>query len=292
VITRRALLGRAGGGLLAAILPGRLLAAPKDEVVFDHLLRLARERAWSKLAIGPLTGEVGMALVGTPYVGGTLEVDDDVETCVVDLGRLDCVTFYEAALGFARMLKTHPATLTMDALRAQIKRMRYRGGHMDGYLSRLHYTSDWLYDNDKKGIVKLVSPHLPGAERMDKTLDFMSTHPSAYRQLKAHPDWVKRLAGMEHQWSMRRPAYLPKEEVPMVESLLETGDIIGVVTSTPGLDTSHTGLCYRDAEGALRFLHASSSHHQVELGPRLSEYLMSVTKDTGIMAARPMEPGG
>jgi hypothetical protein len=270
-----------------------LRAAPPSlaggEDVFARLVRLSKEVSWAPLPIGALVGEVGMALVGIPYVGGTLEVDDDHETCVVNLAGLDCVTFYEAALGFARMVRLG-VRLTPARLVAEVEKMRYRGGHADGYLSRLHYTSDWLYDNDRRGIVKLASPLLPGAIPLDKELNFMSSHSTAYRQLKAHPEWVKKLAAMEHVWSMRKTMYVPNDVVPMVESLLETGDILGIATSAPGLDTSHTGLCYRDGEGALRILHASSAHKKVELGPRLSEYLTSVKKDIGILVARPLEP--
>ncbi len=293
LLTRRRLLAQSAVGIAAIALPSVLQAAPPALAggadVFARLARMSKETRWAPLPIGVLVGEIGLALVGTPYVGGTLEVDDDRETCVVNLAGLDCVTFYEVALGFARILRLG-APLTPARLIAEVEKMRYRGGHADGYLSRLHYTSDWLYDNNRRGIVKLASPLLPGAIPLDKELNFMSSHPTAYRQLKAHPEWVKKLAAMEHIWSMRKTMYVPNDVVPMVESLLETGDILGIATSAPGLDTSHTGLCYRDHEGALRILHASSAHKKVELGPRLVDYLASVKKDIGILVARPMEP--
>lgn len=258
-----------------------------------RLLKLAKTYDWRSLPIGRLVGEIGLALVGTPYVANTLDTSDDVETCVVSLTRLDCVTFYEACLGLARSLKLHTVRSVdqaQQAILAQVRLMRYRGGRQDGYLSRLHYTSDWLYDNDRRGIVELFTKDLPGAEPLDKHIDFMSTHPASYRQLRAHPEWVPKLTEMENEWSARRVPYLPKEVVPMDESLLDTGDILGIVTNLKGLDTSHTGICYRDADGALRILHASSAHKKVELGPRLSVYLDSIKSDIGILVAAPREP--
>jgi len=291
-----------GAGAVGVGLAGRVLAqkTPTTNSTFEggdvlaRLLKTANQETWHALPIGDLVGVTGLALIGTPYVGGTLETSDDTEACFVSLTRLDCVTFYEACLGFARVVKKSKGRLTPKSARPkllkEIESMRYRGGHADGYLSRLHYTSDYFFDNDRRKIMRLITKYLPGAVATDKPLDFMSTHPNSYRQLKAHPEWVPRLAELEKQWTARKPMYIPNEVIPMVESLLETGDLIGIATSAHGLDTSHTGICLRDREGALRILHASSAHKQVELGPRLADYLGSVKKDIGIMVARPLEP--
>jgi hypothetical protein len=80
---------------------------------------------------------------------------------------------------------------------------------------------------------------------------------------------------------------LPKGRVAKAEPLLQTGDIIGLTTTMPGMDISHTGLCYRDKDGILRFLHASSTQKKVVLDRRLSACL-SGEKTTGIMVARPV----
>ncbi len=275
--------------LLALNPPSRF----EGDDVLGRLLRLAHKEKWRSLPIGDLVGAVGLNLVGTPYVAGTLDTDAEAEACFVSLTGLDCVTFYEACLGFARMLKRlspHPSVaIARRQLMAEVQTMRYRGGKVDGYLSRLHYASDWFFDNDRRKIVRLITKYLPGAVAMDKPLNFMSTHPASYAQLKAHPDLVLKLAAMEVAWSARKPQYVPNVVVPMVESLLETGDLIGIATSAAGLDTSHTGICYRDETGALRMLHASSAHHKVELGPRLSDFLVSAKNDIGIFVARPSE---
>jgi len=261
--------------------PGSFVGVP----IFNEILGRAQAEHWSRLPIGEIVGRVGIALVGTPYVASTLELYDDREVCSVNLNGLDCVTFYEISLGFARML-LHGGRAPKDLLR-EITFTRYRGGKLDGYLSRLHYTSDWIEDNDAKGVVRNLTPALPGAIRMDKRIDFMSTHPNAYRQLRANPGLVPRMAALETKISSRKPWYVPNASVSAAEPLLQTGDIVGIATSAGGLDCSHTGLVYVDNSGTRRFLNASSAKGQVVLGERLSEYAANYRRNIGVMIARP-----
>ena len=69
---------------------------------FDALL--ARAAELKELPIGQRTAAVGRLLVGTPYRGFTLELDDRIEAPSVNLNGLDCWTFFESSLAFARML--------------------------------------------------------------------------------------------------------------------------------------------------------------------------------------------
>ncbi|HVT10653.1 MAG TPA: N-acetylmuramoyl-L-alanine amidase-like domain-containing protein [Fimbriimonadaceae bacterium] len=253
------------------------------EEVFGRLVaRFGKGRA----PIGLLTGEIGVAFLGTPYVGSTLELYDDRETCCVNLAGLDCVTFYELSLCLARMIRAGGSE-PQDLVR-QVELVRYRGGKLDGYLSRLHYTSDWIADNVAKKVVENLTPKLPGAVRMDKSFDFMSTHPSAYRQLRANPSWVPTMAAIEREIAARKPWYVPNAQVGSIEPRLQTGDIVGIATKAPGLDCSHTGLVYVDERGVRRFLNASSVRHEVVLGERLSDYAAKYSKNLGVMIARPL----
>jgi hypothetical protein len=254
---------------------------------FDRLAKLARENDWRKKPVGQMMGEIGLALRGTPYVASTLELYDDREVCSVNLTGLDCVTFFESALDFARTVKK--GTVTPEAMMEQVTYTRYRDGRINDYVSRLHYTADWLYDNEEKHVVKVITRELPGAELFTKEVNFMSTHPDAYRQLKANPSLVPKIREVEARINKRRMYYIPKEKVAAIESRLQTGDIIGITTTIPGIDCSHTGICYRDDKGVLHYLHASSTKKQVWLDDELSAYLMSVSKHTGIMVARPVD---
>jgi len=297
-MNRRAFLMRAGeallgAGTLAVAWPGRARSGGRasnvfeGRDVFDRLVRLAMTEAWSDRPIGERMGAIGMALRQTPYASGTLERYEDREVCSVDLRGLDCVTFYEIALGFARMLRR--VERTPEALLSEIAFMRYRGGRLTDYASRLHYTSDWLADNDAKRVVRVVTHELPGAIRFTKRVDFMSRHPGAYLQLRNNPALVEKIARTEADINARPTRYLPKEKVRAAQPLLKTGDIVGVTTALDGLDCAHTGLCYRDERGVLRFLHASTTRKEVVLDHELATYLASVTTHTGIMVARPLD---
>src|SRR5438094_941715 len=176
-LARRAFLASAGktlasAGVLAFLSPARVVAGGAQDAkvfegqdVFDRLVTQARERRWSELPIGERIGAVGMALRRTPYVASTLELYDDREVCSVDFRGLDCVTFFELALAFARMLRR--GERTPDALLAEVAFLRYRGGQPTDYASRLHYLSDWFADNQTKGVARLITQELPGAERAD-----------------------------------------------------------------------------------------------------------------------------
>lgn len=255
--------------------------------VFQQLLATASQRNWNALPMGELVGAIGLELRGTPYVGATLEIYDDREICSVNLLGLDCVTFFESALGFARMLKKggDDAAAFLD----QVTYTRYRNGRLSDYTSRLHYTTDWFYDNESKGVVRGITRDLPGAEPFTNKVSFMSTHPESYRQLKADPKLVPVIAETEQQINSRSMSYVPKNKVAAVESRLQTGDIVGITTTINGIDCSHTGLCYRDEKGVLRLLHASLTKKEVTLDEPLHKYLAGVSKHTGIMVVRPVE---
>src|SRR5215470_11272188 len=145
----------AAGGVLSSTRPlesagGTDPSAFEGREVFDRLVTQARERRWSELPIGARIGAIGMALRHTPYVASTLELYDDREVCSVDFRGLDCVTFFELALAFARVLKRGEPT--PGALLTEVTFLRYRGGQLTDYASRLHYLTDWFFDNQAKRV--------------------------------------------------------------------------------------------------------------------------------------------
>src|SRR6266446_4100916 len=144
-------------------------------------------------------------------------------------------------------------------------------------------------DNEDKRVVRLITRELPGAARFTKRVSFMSAHPEAYRQLKANPALVRKIARVEADINAREMHYLPKEKIAAARPLLMTGDIVGITTTIDGLDCAHAGLCYREGDGALRLLHASTTRKAVTLDEDLATYLAGVSTHTGIMVARPLE---
>lgn len=263
----------------------------KGADVFDRILRKAVEGDWAALPIGRAMGRIAKELEGTPYVGFTLEQSNDREICAVNLTGLDCVTFFEDTLNFARMLKKGGHT-PADLL-AEVTFTRYRGGVLGDFTSRLHYTTDWFADNEEKHVVKLLAPELPGAQPFTQRVGIMTAKPQHYRQLAAHPELIPRIRTLEDRINARSMKFIPMEKLAGVEPLLKTGDIVGVSTIEAGIDIAHTGLIYRDTNGVPHFMDASSGKNQmrvtIEPGP-ISHALNWSGKLTGAMFARPLEP--
>lgn len=261
---------------------------------FREIMNKAKENDWRSLPIGELMGKIAEELEGTPYVASTLEISPDVELCSANLDGLDCVTFFETTLGLARMIKK--GRETSDDLLKEIQLTRYRGGAVGDYTSRLHYTSDWLADNESKHTIEILSK-LPGAEKFPQKVNFMSTHPTAYKQLAAHPELVEKMKLREEEINARTLMYVPWDKIAAAESQLQTGDIVGLCTNVPGLDISHTGLIIKDNTGVPHFMDASSQKKNMKVtlepGP-ISQYVAESNqrsqKIIGVVFARPLEP--
>lgn len=286
-------------GILSATAMSRVLGEAlspsvesfKGEEVFDRILARALAGKWETLPIGECMGHVAMELKGTPYVGFTLELSADKEYCAVDLGGLDCVTFFEDTLDFSRMLKL--GGRTPEAMLEQIQFTRYRGGHMTDFLSRLHYTTDWFVDNQKKSVIKILAPELPGAEPFTQKVGVMTEHPENYKQLAAHPEWIAKIKQYEDAINSRSLMYIPLDKLKGVEPLLQTGDIVGVCENVQGIDIGHTGLVIKDSAGVPHFMDASSMRRNMKVTletPPISETFTWSRRLTGAMFARPLEP--
>jgi hypothetical protein len=263
----------------------------KGDGQFNRLVSLAKENNWKSLPIGERTAAVGQALTGTRYKSYTLEIDNRIESPSVNFNGLDCWTFFETSLAFARMLKESEENWSPENFLHYIEVDRYRGGVCTGeYLSRLHYLEDWLYDNDKRGLVEDLTTKL-GGKSVPHAAHEMTVAWRHYRYLAANKSLLGPLARMEADVS-RRPLYqIPKNRVAKIEPKLQTGDIIGIVSHDGRLySTSHVGLALRTSDGVLHFLHASAPHNygKVVVDSRLSTYLNTYRSDSGILVARPL----
>ncbi len=238
---------------------------------------------------GGLLARIGERFVGTPYRPHTLEVAGP-ERLVVNLEALDCVTFVENALVIARLAWKAPAgDVFRTAFQDELTRIRYRAGLLDGYPSRLHYFSEWIADNEAAGLVTSLSRQLGGVAD-GSAIDFMSTHPDAYRQL-ADRDVLAEIARTEARISAVDRFYIPQEEIAEKAHMIRDGDIIAATSTVPGLDIAHTGIAlWRDGE--LRLLHAPlvGSHVQIS-DETLAERIRRIDGQDGIMVARPLAPG-
>ncbi|MEY2485654.1 MAG: hypothetical protein QOG67_3408 [Verrucomicrobiota bacterium] len=259
---------------------------------FDRLVQKAHSENWKGLPIGERTAAVGQALVGIRYKHFTLEIDNHIEAPSVNFQGMDCWTFFEISLAFARMLNEPEENWGPPLLLHYIELDRYRGGECTGeYLSRLHYLEDWLADNDSRGLVDDLTRKLGGMSVPHSARE-MSIGWRHYRYLAANKSLLGPLAGMEAHVSSRALYQIPKNRVAKIESKLRSGDIIGIVSRDRGglYSTSHVGLALRTDDGVLHFLHASapSNYGRVVVDSRLSTYLNRFRTDSGILVARPL----
>jgi hypothetical protein len=257
-----------------------------DETLCEQKFQLAVSEGWVKMPINEVVVKVGETFLGTPYAANVLEAPGE-EHLVVDMRALDCVTFYENALVIARCIKKN--AMTFDDYKKELTFIRYRGGIINGYASRLHYTSDYLHDNERKGVWKLVTKELGGIP-YKKKLDFMSTHPESYRQLRESDKVRAQIRAIEKEISARTTYYIPKNRVKKISDKIRDGDILGITTSIEGIDTSHTGIAVWQGK-ELHLMHAPLAGKRVQIGEYvLSGYLAANKRQTGIMVARPLEP--
>ncbi|MFN3781971.1 MAG: N-acetylmuramoyl-L-alanine amidase-like domain-containing protein, partial [Candidatus Kapaibacteriota bacterium] len=140
--------------------------------IFDHIINKALNENWSTLPISEVFVNVSLEFLDFPYLGGSLDVDLE-EKCIVTFEGFDCFTFFEVSLCFARIIKKRK--FTFYDLVDEVTYTRYRGGKIQDYSSRLHYSSDWIYDNIQKGVVQDRTAKL-GGTKITFEVNYMSAN--------------------------------------------------------------------------------------------------------------------
>jgi N-acetylmuramoyl-L-alanine amidase-like protein len=265
----------------------------KGREQFDRLVNIAKAENWKSFPIGQRTAIVGQQLAGTRYKHFTLEIDNRVEAPSVNFNGMDCWTFFEISLAFARMLNDPESEWSPERMLRYIELDRYRGGECTGeYLSRLHYLEDWLYDNSRRGLVDDLTKDLGGVSVPHSARE-MSIGWRHYRYLAANKALLGPLARMEADVSSRPLYQVPKNRVRKIEPKLKSGDIIGIVSrDRSGLySTAHVGLAMRSNDGVVHFMHASSPGNsgKVIVDVEIAKYLARHPSDSGILVARPVK---
>jgi hypothetical protein len=262
-----------------------------------QILRDKATWAWElgldTLPMGESMAFLGVSFVGTEYVPNTLELPGN-EDVVINLEGLDCVTFVENVLALAHFIRrADPGVLdsemgTKALYRSLLETIRYRGGRVDGYLSRLHYFSDWIQDNEAKGLIREVTAELYGEVDI-RAIDFMSQHPESYRQLASAPV-LEAIRQREEYLSGLLRYRIPEEEIASRSSWIQDGDIIGATSTVDGLDVAHTGLAFWK-DGQLHLLHAPLVGESVEVSSLpLADRILRIPGQDGLRVVRPLPP--
>lgn len=224
------------------------------------------------------------SMIGIPYCGGTLDVNEN-ESLVVRTDSVDCTTYVETVL--AMYLASKIEYGGYNDFKKALTKIRYRDGVIKGYSSRLHYFSDWVTDNEKKGILYEVTSRSNHSQR-HFSINYMTKHSVLYRHLKGDSLSVNEMLRIEEKWKNYDMPYIPKEFLKTYDNNIDicNGDILALTTNIDGLDVLHLGFAIW-VDGNIHLLHASSLYGRVVIDRMsLYEYLKDRKKHTGIRVIR------
>jgi len=258
----------------------------KDVEICKSKFELAVDKKLADKPISEIISYIGRSFLNTEYEAFSLEREGE-EQLVIHLTGLDCTTFLENTLTLSRCIKQQKTSF--EDYQKELTFIRYRDGKIDEYPSRLHYFSDWIFNNTKKGILKDVTKTI-GGEPITFNVFFMSKNPDKYKHLTETPAFIPIIAKQEEALNKREYYYIPKEKVEKIESKIHNGDLIAITTNLKGLDIGHVGIAVKESDGRIHFLHAPLTGSKVQISEKpLPEYLAAIKKHTGIMVLRVAE---
>ena len=252
------------------------VTTPEDRAVAEKVL--ADLEAHSGEDAGAQMVRAAKDLLGQPYVAGTLEELPEEKLCIY-LTRTDCILFVETCLGLVRTARKEG---DFETLAGELLQSRYRDGICSRYEDRLHYTTEWARQGEKRGTLENVSGPLGGVA-LNHPVHYMSKHPDAYVRMKD----VDAIAAIEDRINAEASTYIPKSALKKALGGIRNGDIILFNTGIDGLDISHCAIALVEAGKPVRFIHASTGPMKVVIeGKTLEEYVMGRKSATGIEVYR------
>ncbi len=271
-------------GLFAQNVAPKDIHLPNQEEVnrqiFDKVYSAVKDDA--SLPMPELVVKIAKQFLGTQYIWASLETEP--EQLQVYLDKTDCILFVELSSCFALTVKGYEivqagdgehfclrgepsvrkAEPSYETLCNNIRNMRYRLGKVEDYTSRIHYTSEWILQNQTNGIVREFSREI--GEQFDQPFFYMSTHTDTYVQLKNNPDRQARIKSMEKHIEAQTPYFYVSQanlRKPEVISQIHSGDIIAFISPRDGLDLAHVAIACEDEKGEMHFIHASYGKKKV-----------------------------
>lgn len=233
--------------------------------------------------ISDLIASTALFFIDRPYVASTLD-ENSTEVLTINLHEFDCTTFVENCIALSKVIKS--GDFSFSNYCNVLTSMRYRNGKIDGYTSRLHYTSDWIYQNERNGLLKNISLNLNG-NQIEKGINFMSNHSKLYKHLNNNQENLDRIKTVENEISQRNNyKIIPLQNIKTISNNIIDGEIIIFATNIGGLDYSHIGIAYHK-DNKLRFIHASSMAKKVIIETKsLIDYCNSSKQCSGISVLR------
>ena len=151
---------------------GTYVTTDQDRALAEEVLM--KLKAHQDEEPGNLMVRAANALLGQPYVAGTLEELPDEKLCVY-LTRTDCILFVETCLGLVQAAQRN--TVSFDYFVSELQQSRYRDGVCSRYEDRLHYTTEWARQGVARGVLEDMTEALGGV-RYDHPVHYMSMRPS------------------------------------------------------------------------------------------------------------------
>jgi Protein of unknown function (DUF1460) len=262
---------------------------PTHQDIFNTKMHLPKPLSMAQGVVA-----MGTTFLGNPYPKSNVDTSHKTgptkvvlqkierEVLVVNLKKFDCVTFVESMIALIQTQR-NPSP-TFDLFKKKLTHVRYRNDYVN-YATRLHYFSDWIYENEKNGILTNITKEI-GGEIYKKDVFFMSLKRDTLYGNMADPTTFYNVKMVEDAITKREKWYIPKEKVGAMEFKLKEGDIIGITNVLAGMDMAHAGIVtWRN--GRAYMLHASSQFGQVIVTDvPLVDYLLRNKGQSGIMVGR------
>jgi hypothetical protein len=261
-----------GGDLVQGdTVPGLPSWTHQDWEVLQEKVAWAWQNGVDTLAVGDRIARIGVTFLDTPYLPRTLDPPGPERLVVTEAPR-DVLDQPERA---------------MQSYQKMITRIRYRGGRLAGYPSRLHYFTDWLLDNEQRGLIEIITADLGGSVDSEP-ISFMTSHRDLYPQLVDDQNHLE-IGRAEGRLNTVPRYYIIGDEIAAAADQIEDGDILAMATTVAGLDVAHTGIAlWKDGE--LHLMNAPLVGKSVQISEKgLSDRLLGITSQDGVMVARPLE---
>ena len=255
---------------------------------------------------GELMVMAAKKLLGNPYVAGTLE-EGDSEDVRVYLSKTDCIIFVETCMNLVLTVKKYGKDADFEKLCQMVRQSRYRDGMVRCYSDRIHYTTEWIRQGEKRGILEDITLQA-GGQVYDHPIFFMTKNYQKYKHLKdaevtkqccgneednetctmnqATKDY-RTIARVEKELNSKPYTYIPQDKIKACEKNVKSGDIIGYMSTTDGLDIAHVAIAYWRKDGKLGFIHASMGKMKVVVDEKtIAEYANASKYINGIKVIR------
>ncbi len=248
------------------------------------------------------------SLLGTPYVAGTLETGDS-EALRVYLTKTDCILFVETCMNLALTVKKYGSGYSFEKFADMVRQSRYRDGVVRNYSDRIHYTTEWIRQGEDRGILTDETKNFGGVI-YNHPIFYMSRNFKSYKHLKDADAPREDCCGLQGSSNAVKSAremaaldlqvisdteeklnsepfyYIPGKNIGGMAKKIRSGDIIGYMSGTPGLDIAHVAMAYVEG-GKVGFIHASMAEMKVVIDKlSIEKYVASRKSLTGIKVMR------